>query len=112
MVRRELNEETRVGPPSVSAAVLGRLVADFGNKGRFFVWCRSIMVSFKALVLSCACRTLKTALTLRSLNHAIQNGLGASNSASEHETPISRRVRSLRFINSLRDRARRYHSAK
>jgi hypothetical protein len=46
------------------------------------------------------------------LDHAIQNGLDASDFASKRETPISRRSQSLRVINSLRERARRRHSAK
>ena len=40
-----------------------------------------------------------------SIDHAIQNGLDASNPASQRERPISRRVLSLRFINSWRERA-------
>jgi hypothetical protein len=46
------------------------------------------------------------------LDHAIQNGLDASDFASKRETPISRRIQSLRVINSLRERARRCHSVK
>jgi len=43
---------------------------------------------------------------------ATQKGLDDSNPTSQRETPMSRKQLSLRFINSLRERARNRHSAK
>ena len=48
---------------------------------------------------------LKRLVLTFSIDHAIQNGFGASNPASQRERPISRSVLSLRFINSCRERA-------
>jgi hypothetical protein len=48
-----------------------------------------------------------TALTVSSLNYGTQNNFGPSIPASQRATPISRRVLSLRFINSWREWARR-----
>ena len=50
---------------------------------------------------------------LVSLDHAIQNGLDASDFRVERRTPgIRARIQSFRVINSLREWARRRHSAK
>ena len=51
------------------------------------------------------------ALTFSSLNYGTQNNLGPSIPASQRATPISRRVLSLRFINSWREWARRLCAA-
>src|SRR5437588_4452254 len=72
---------------------------------------RSIVVSFITMLLPRP-GSQRRAHILDSLDHAIQNGLDASDFASKRETPISRRIQSLRVINSLRERARRRHSTK
>jgi hypothetical protein len=85
------------------------LFADFSD---FVVVAEMLgIIVFMAGSISRQFQLLQATVLTFSMDQGNQNGLDVSNPASQRERPISRRVLSLRFINSWRERARLRHSA-